>query len=151
MIPTPQDVNRMFHLGLRSVQFFTWMCRQCTLCFRNDVRLENQLANDEKSLDPMTLHKSQLLLKTLDCLRRDGVIFTKDVIAQYKLVLTNLNVLQAQHSRLCNAFSKGWGDIHKRCDGTVQTSFNQPQCTPSTAFSAMQCFWQIFISINSPL
>ena len=104
--PTPQDVDRMFHLELGSVQFFSWMCGQCTLCFRNDVRLQNQLANDERSLDPMTSHKSQLLLKTLDCLRRDGVIFTKDVMAQYKLVLTNLNVPQAQHSRLCNAFGK---------------------------------------------
>ena len=53
--PTPQDVDRMFHLELGSVQFFTWMCGQCTLCFRNDVRLENQLANDERSLDPIDI------------------------------------------------------------------------------------------------
>ena len=60
-----------------------------------------QLARDTQSSDPITANKAKLLLSTLDSLRTDGVIFTKEVMTQYKSVLSDLNVPQKQHQRVC--------------------------------------------------
>lgn len=38
----------------------------------------------------MTAQKSQLLLSVLEKLKTDGVVFTKDVMKQYKVILNNL-------------------------------------------------------------
>ena len=100
IVPTPDHINTAFQLEHGAVDFFAWICDQCTLCYTNDICLENQLTTDSQSHDPMTSQKSQLLLSTIEKLKTDGVIFIKEVLTLYKSILSNLNIPKGQHVKL---------------------------------------------------
>lgn len=59
-----------------------------------------------QSQDRLTAERSSLLLRAIDTLKREGLIFTKEIIGEYKKILHNLEVDPTQHSRLHNTFSK---------------------------------------------
>ena len=100
---TPQHVDRAFNLEPNTTKFFSWICKQCTLCFSDNAQLEAELTEDTQSSDPLTAQKSKLLLDTIETLHKDGVVFTKDIVTQYKSVLKDLSVPDDNY-RLCNLF-----------------------------------------------
>ena len=95
-----------FQLENGTVHFFDWICEQCSPCYLSDLHLQDQLATDMHSSDPMTAQKSQLLLRTLETLKMDGVVLTKDVMKEYKQILNNLDLPCDRHNQLCNSFRK---------------------------------------------
>ena len=95
----------MRNISIRD-HFFDWICEQCSLCYLSDLHLQDQLATDMHSSDPMTAQKSLLLLRTLETLKMDGVVFTKDVMKEYKQILNNLDLPRDRHNQFCNSFRK---------------------------------------------
>lgn len=59
-------------------------------------------------------------------LKTDGVVFTKDVMSQYKLVLDNLNVPQDRHSKLCHSFGIYLDIISMKCLVSLQIGVEEP-------------------------
>ncbi len=111
---SPDHICEAFQLELGSVHFFGWICAQCSLCYANDIQLEDSLSRGAQSGDPMTAQKSQLLIGVLDTLKNDGVVYTKDVMSQYKAILNSLHhIPKHQHNKLCNTFSKYLGNLSK--------------------------------------
>ena len=106
VVPSPDIMSEAFQLEPGSIHFFAWICKQCSLCYQNDARLEGQLDTDTQSPDPTTAGKSKLLLSVLDTLRTDGVVFTKDVMTQFKGKLADLNVANKDHNQMGNTFRK---------------------------------------------
>ena len=95
-----------FHWNLNQFIFFDWICDQCCLCYANDERLETELTSTAQSQDQLTAKRSSLLLRTLDTLKNDGVIFTKEIRGEYREILFNLDIDSTHHARLCNTFTK---------------------------------------------
>ena len=106
LVPNPQLVETTFRLEPGSVGFFDWVCNQCALCYKGDAQLENTLMKDRESIDPFTAEKSKLLLDTLNLIESEGVVFTKDVMTRYKLVLSENSVPKTHHNRYCNTLIK---------------------------------------------
>lgn len=119
--PSPDPFCEAFQLPIGSVHFFSWVCGQCRSCYADDVQLEDQLedqlSTDVQSSDPMTSQKSQLLLSILHTLKTDGVVFTKDVMKQYRTILINLDIPLNQHNQLCKSISKYLSKLckHNHC------------------------------------
>lgn len=102
----PEKICEAFSLELGSVQFFDWICNQCSLCYCNGEQLETQLNSSCQSQDPLTAKRSTLLMRTLATLKEEGIVFTKEVRADFRTILCSLNIDQNCHLRLCNTFSK---------------------------------------------
>ena len=103
---SPEKICEAFSLELASVHFFDWICDQCCLCYANDERLETEITNTAQSQDQLTAERSSLLLRALDTLKNDGVIFTKEIRSEFREILFNLDIDSTQHARLCNTLTK---------------------------------------------
>ena len=103
---SPENICESFSHELGSIHFFDWICDQCCLCFSNDQRLETELTSAAQSQDQLKAKRSSLLLRTLDTLKTDGIVFTKDVINEFKEILFELNIDSTCHARLCNTLTK---------------------------------------------
>ena len=103
---SPEKVCESFSLELGFVHFFDWICHQCCSCYANDEQLEMHLNSTIQSQDQLMAERSSLLLRALDTLKREGIVFTKEIGGEFKLILNNLDVDPNMHSRLCNTFSK---------------------------------------------
>ena len=101
----PDQICEAFQLSPGSVQLFSWICGQCSICYANDIRLEEHLIRDTHSSDTVT-RRSCLLLSVLNTLRTTGIVFTKEVMREHKEILTDLNTHTNQQNKLTNSFRK---------------------------------------------
>ena len=102
----PDQICEAFQLSPGSVQLFSWICGQCSICYANDIRLEEHLIRDAHSSDTVTRRRSCLLLSVLNTLRTTGIVFTKEVMREHKEILTDLNTHTNQQNKLTNSFRK---------------------------------------------
>ena len=88
------------------IGFFDWICERCCACHTNDQTVTEALQSDKLFTNPIIARRSQLLEAMLTALKTDGVIFTKDIMTEFRAILNELNVYVVNHSRLCNSLSK---------------------------------------------
>ena len=86
-----------------TIGFFDWIYERCCACFTNDQIVSKELESDKLSTNPIIARRSQLLEAMLTALKTNGVIFTKDIITEFRSIL---NDDVANHSCLCNSLSK---------------------------------------------
>lgn len=102
----PDLICEAFQLNPGSVQLFSWICGQCSICYANDIQLEEHLIIDAHSSDPMTNRRSHLLLSVLNSLRTTGIAFTKEIMREHKAILTDLNPHADKQNKLTNSLRK---------------------------------------------
>ena len=78
----------------------------CCLCYANDQRLVEQLESDKASTNPIISHRSKLMDRMLTILKTDGLVFTKDIVLEFRQILNELNVNTDSQSWLCNSLCK---------------------------------------------
>ena len=117
-----QHFCEAFSLEVGTVGFFDWVCNQCCLCYKNDSQLIETLQSDKASEDPIIALKSNTILQVLDTLSRDGIIFTKDVVVEFRASLHALNVHNADQYKLCDSLTKYISTLSKdRYKSYIQT------------------------------
>ena len=102
---SPNKVCDAFSME-ETINFFDWVCEHCCLGYANDRRLIDQLDNDKQSTNQIIAQRSKLIEKTLATLKNDGLIFTKDIMTEFREILNELEVDTNNHSRLCNSLTK---------------------------------------------
>ena len=102
---SPEKICETFSLELGSVHLLDWICDQCCHCYANDGQLEAELNSTVQSQDQLTSRRASLLLRTLDTLKKEGIIFTNEVRSEFREILCSLDIDIAQHACLCNTLS----------------------------------------------
>ena len=97
IVDSPEKLCDAFSIELGTVHFFDWICEHCCLCYANDQRLVEQLESDKASTNPIISHRSKLMDQMLTVLKTDGLVFTKDIILEFRRILNEL-MLIAIHS-----------------------------------------------------
>ena len=59
-----------------------------------------------ESSDPIIAHRSRMVDSSLSILKKDGIIFTKEVLASFKKFLSDCNVEARKHPRLYSTLVK---------------------------------------------
>ena len=103
---SPEKVCDAFSMERGTVNFFDWVCEHCCLSYANDQRLIDQLDSDKQSTNPIIAHRSKLIEQMLVTLRNDGLIFTKDIITEFRGILNELHIDIANYPRLCKSLGK---------------------------------------------
>ena len=106
VVNSPDKICEAFSLEPQAVQFFDWICEQCSLSYSNDERFLATLSNNMESSDPIIAHRSHMIDNCLAVLKNDGIIFTKEVKASFKKFLLDRNVDASKHRRLCSTLVK---------------------------------------------
>lgn len=103
-----------FSVDVGTVHYFDW---KCCLCYTNDAQLITRLNSDVASEDPITSFfiKSNALLCMLNTRKKNGIVFTKDVMTEFRASLYNFNVEEVHHSRICNSLAKYISTLIKDC------------------------------------
>ena len=58
------------------------------------------------SSDPITAHRSSMINNLLTVLRNDGIVFIKEVKAEFKQFLFSMTIETTKHSHLCKSLIK---------------------------------------------
>ena len=112
---SPDKICEAFSLEPEAIQFFDWICEQCSLSYSNDERFLTTLSKNMESSDPIIAHRSHMIDSSLTVLKNDGIIFTKEVKAGFKKFLINSNVETGKHPRLCNTLAKYLNTATQNC------------------------------------
>lgn len=62
IVSAPDKLCEAFSLEPEAVQFFDWICEQCCLSYLNDERFLATLHNNMESSDPITAHRSRIVI-----------------------------------------------------------------------------------------
>ena len=103
---SPDRICEAFAVDKGTVNFHDWICGHCYLSYRNDKQLRNELASDKQSTNPIVAQRSKVIEQILTTLKTDGVVFTKDIMMDFRRILNELNVDASNHARLWNSLRK---------------------------------------------
>ena len=101
IVKRSDDLCDAFSMEVGTIGFFDWICDRCCTCFTNEEQ-----ESDKLSTNPIIARRSQLLEAMLTALKTDGVVFTKEIMTEFRAILNELNVDVGNHSRLCNSLGK---------------------------------------------
>ena len=80
-----------------TIGFFDWICESCCTCFTNDQTLNEELESDKLSTNPIIACRSQLLEAMLTALKTDGVVLTKEIMTEFRAILTSHKSLSMRY------------------------------------------------------
>lgn len=100
----PDSLCEAFSLPEGSVNLFDWICNRCELCHNNIHSFCTRLEQDISSADIATAARANVIQNTLEKLRTLGIVFTREVQAEFKLLLQQAEI--EPHTKIMNSFTK---------------------------------------------
>ena len=119
---SPEAMCTLFSLPAGTVSILGCVCIRCRLCSTDAEKLRKRIEDDANSNDSPISTRARLIRGAINKIQTEGIIFTKDVVQEYRQYLAAQADINMQ--RLLNTFTKYMDTILKKYSFTIYAPQN---------------------------